>query len=436
MRFWLKYVLIGLGIRLVLAPFFMHAWDIGTVWEASRQFLNGEDVYRYVAERTYMLRQSTGLPLYYHGFAYLPQTLLIFAPFYRLYTLMFPVENSLDLRALEPALPYPQMYVFLLLIKMPIILGDVVVIYLLSKREPKIGLFYALNPYVLFITAVWGNFDPLVGLFLLASYLCFSERRILSGFLYGLSLIKIYPIVLFPLFMARSLSSWRGLTKFILGLSIASLPAIYYLIVAPYGFLEAMLFQGARQVYGMNMYQAVLSAQGILFQTTITRVATLIFATALLFLTYMVLKERSPMLNSVVVLMLAYMIFAPVTNEQHLAALMPLALLSQRFDRKLCIFPLLFAAFNATYIYFATPIFWTDVALRNLYVVLRGAWAEAVGPYSSYIRYFISLSFAFLAFRNVHSHFQPQMPALDKRFQIIRTALSTVTSGSPSHRAS
>jgi len=140
------------------------------------------------------------------------------------------------------------------------------------------------------------------------------------------------------------------------------------------------------------------------------------------------------MLNSMVMLMLAYMTFAPVTNEQHLAALMPLALLSQRFDRKLCIFPLLFTAFNATYIYFATPIFWTDIALRNLYVALHGAWAEAIGPYSSYVRYFISLSFAFLAFGNVHNHFQLQMPALDKRFPAIRTALPTAASGSPSYK--
>jgi len=426
MRSWLKYVLIGLGIRLILAPFFMHAWDIGTILEASRQFLNGEDVYKYVAERTSMLRQSTGLPFYYHGFAYLPQTLLIFAPFYRLYTLMFPFENILDLRAVEPVILYPQIYVFLLLIKIPIILADVAVIYLLSKREPKIGLFYALNPYVLFITAMWGNFDPLVGLFLLASYLCFSERGILSGFLYGLSLIKIYTIVLLPLFIARSLSSWREFTKFILGLSVASLPVISYLFVAPNSFLDAMLFQGARPVNGMNMYYVVSSVQGMFFQTAVTKVATLIFAVALLSLTYVVLRGRKPMLNSVVMIMLTWMLFAPVTNEQYLASLMPLTLLSQRFDRKLWIFPLLFTAFHATYIYFAIPIFWTDAALRNLYMVVHGAWVETVGTYSGYIRYFISLSFAFLAFRNVHNHFQPQIPALNKHFQVTKTAVSPV----------
>jgi len=426
MRSWLKYVLIGLGIRLILAPFFMHAWDIGTILKASEQFLNGQDVYGYVAERTYMLRQSTSLPFYYYGFAYLPQTLFIFAPFYRLYTLIFPFENALDLQAAEPVILYPQIFVFLLLIKMPIILGDVAVIYLLSKREPKIGLFYALNPYVLLITAVWGHFDPLVGLFLLASYLCFNERKILSGFLYGLSLIKIYTIVLFPIFIARSLSCRKDFMRFILGLSIASLPVIYYLIVAPYSFLDAMIFQGVRPASGMNMYYIVSSpAPGIFFRTAITRIATFVFVTAILSLTYVVLRKRQPMLNCLVMLMLAFLIFAPVTNEQHLTALMPLALLSQRFNRKLCVFPILLAlAFHSTYFYFAI------VELNNLYTAMHGVWIEAIGPFSGHVRYLVSLSFAFLAFRNLHSHFQPQMPASSKRLEATQTTPYTVTTGS------
>lgn len=402
MRYWLKHVLIGLSIRLVAAPFFMHTWDIGTIYESSQQFLNGQDVYTYVAQMTSLLRENTNMPFYYYGFAYLPQTLFIFTPFYWLYTSIFPIENTLDFRAVE--FSYPQIFVFLSLIKIPIILGDALVIYLLSKRDPKAGLLYALNPYVLFITVFWGNFDPLMGLFLLASYLCFSQRRFLSGFLYGVSLIKLYPAVLLPLLIARSLHSWRELTKFLLGILIASLPVVYYLIYAPHSFLDVMLFQGARPLNGINIYHVVLSVQGIFLQTAVTRIASLILATAVLSATLIALKRRLPLLNSIVVLLLVYMIFAPVTNEQHLATLMPLALLSKRFDRKLWIFPLLFVAFYSTYVYYAIPLFWTDAALRIQYSLIHEAWVEATGPYSSYIRYFISLCFAFLAFRNIHEH--------------------------------
>lgn len=404
MRYWLKHVLIGLSIRLAIAPFFMHTWDIGTIYESSQQFLNGQDVYTYVAQMTSMLRENTNMPFYYYGFAYLPQTLFIFAPFYRLYTSVFPIENALDFRTVE--FSYPQLFVFLFLIKIPLILGDTLVIYLLSKRDPKAGLFYALNPYVLFITVFWGNFDPLIGLFLLASYLCFDQRRSLSGFMYGLSLVKLYPAVLLPLLIAKSLHSWRELTKFLLGLLAASLPVVYYLIYAPYSFLDVMLFQGARPVNGINICHVVLSVQGIFLQTAITRIASIVLATAVLFSTLIALKRRLPLLNAIVVLLLAYMIFAPVTNEQHLAALMPLALLSKRFDRKLWIFPLLFVAFYSTYVYYAIPLFWTDAALRSQYSLIHEAWVEATGPFSSYIRYFISLCFAFLAFRNIHDHLE------------------------------
>jgi len=413
MRYWLKLVLVGLSIRLVLAPFFMHTWDIGTIYESSQQFLAGQDVYAYVCQMSSLLRESTNMPFYYYGFAYLPQTLLIFAPFYSLYKLIFPVDCTMDFRAVE--FTYPQLYVFLFLIKIPIILGDALVIYLLSKRNLKAALFYALNPYVLFISVFWGNFDPLVGLFLLISYLCFEDKKTFSGFFYGLSLIKMYPAVLFPLLMVKSFSNLKKLTEFLLGLLVASLPLLWYLLYLPQSFFDVMVFQGARPVNGVNIYNVVLSVQGIFFQTAVTRLASLILLVAVASITFVALKKRLPLLNSMIMLMLAYMVFAPVTNEQFLAAVIPLGLLSERFDRKLWIFPLLFSALHATYIYFCIPLFWTSLELRVLYETTHTAWIEAIGPYSAYMRYLVSLCFAFLAFRNIQEHIHHVQPQTDNQ---------------------
>jgi hypothetical protein len=405
MRYWLKLVVIGLGIRLVLAPFFMHTWDIGTIYESSQQFLAGQDVYAYVSHMSALLREGTNMPFYYYGFAYLPQTLLIYAPFYSLYKLIFPRNCVMDFRAVE--FTYPQLYVFLFLIKLPIILGDTLIIYLLSRRNQKAALFYTLNPYVLFISVLWGNFDPLVGLFILISYLYFEDKKELSGFFYGLSLIKMYPAVLFPLLIVKSFSSLRNLAKFLLGFLVASLPVLWYLLYSPQSFLDVMIFQGARPVNGVNIYNVVLSVQGIFFQTAVTRIASVILLAAIVSVTFVALKKRLPLLNSMIALMLTYMVFAPVTNEQFLAAVIPLGLLSARFDRKLWIFPLLFPALHATYIYFAIPLFWTSLELRILYETTHTAWVEAIGPYAGYIRYLISLCFAFLSFRNIHDHVKP-----------------------------
>ena len=405
MKYWLKPVLIGLVVRLALAPFFMHTWDIGTIYESSQQFLGGQNVYAYVSQMTTMIRKDTDMPFYYYGFAYLPQTLFIFTPFYWLYTQIFPFQNALDFRAVE--FTYPQLFVFLFLIKIPIITGDALIIYLLSQRDVKAGWHYALNPYVLFISVLWGNFDPLVGLFLLATYLSFDKKKELSGFLYGLSLIKMYPAVLFPLLLAKSLPSLKETIRFLLGFLMASLPVLYYLLYAPQSFLDVMVFQGARPVNGVNIYHVVLSVQGIFLQTTITRIVSFILATAIISITFIALKRKLPLLNSMIIIMLAYIIFAPVTNEQYLAAVIPLALLSKKFDRKLWIWPLLFPALHATYIYFAIPLFWTNPALRVSYAAIHESWIQIIGPYSSYLRYFISLCFAFQTFRNIHKHVQP-----------------------------
>ncbi|MFQ5710337.1 MAG: hypothetical protein ACE5GD_01015 [Candidatus Geothermarchaeales archaeon] len=404
---WLKYVLIGLGIRLALAPFFMHAWDVGTIQESSQQFLAGVDVYRYVAINSDLLREGTGLPFFYYGFAYPAQTLLVYAPFYWIYSRFFSDPTAIEwyndpLRLQSFTIRYPQIYHFLFWMKLPVILCDVAVIYLLTQRNQRMGLFYALNPYVILITAIWGTWDPMVGFFLLASYLSFKERKELSGFLYGLSLMKIYTIVLLGVFVARLVKDRGGLARFLFGLSLSSTPNLYYLATSP-SFVDAFLFQGTRPVNGINIYSVALFAQGVFFQTAISRVATLALAIAVVATTYVTNRRGVPMLNSLIMLTLSYFIFAPVTNEQYLASLLPLGLLSPRFNKNLYVFPLFFIALHSTYLYFATPIFWVNEPIHALWSQAHEGWKSlmATHSFSNYVRYFLSLSLAFLAFRNL-----------------------------------
>ena len=58
----LKYLIIGLGLRLAIAPFFMHLWDVTTLFTATDQFLAGLNPYSYVAARSADLQETTGLP--------------------------------------------------------------------------------------------------------------------------------------------------------------------------------------------------------------------------------------------------------------------------------------------------------------------------------------------------------------------------------------
>ena len=44
----LRIILLAAAVRLALAPFFMHAADLGTLYESSAMVLRGENVYDYV----------------------------------------------------------------------------------------------------------------------------------------------------------------------------------------------------------------------------------------------------------------------------------------------------------------------------------------------------------------------------------------------------
>lgn len=397
-------LVIGLSIRLVLAPFFMHPWDTATIMESSQQFLSGVNPFRFVVDQSVLLQERSGLPLNYYGFAWLPHVLLIFAPFYWLYTLMF--GSSMPFigghgEVAEPVLVYPELYGFLALIKLPVILADVAIVYLLYSRGKRLALLYALNPYVIFVSAIWGMFDQIVGLFLLLSYLLFQRTKLASGFFYGLSLMKLYTL---PLIGAYVFHLWRKpkeFLQFLGGAALALLPTLYWLVNDLQSFLQIIVFQGTRPVNGINMYSFAIGIRGILSQTSVTQIASVAFLTSIAIVTLVIVRRKLELFDSLLVLLLSYLIFAPVTNEQYLAALIPLAFLSTRFKQYLSVFPLLFVAFGSRFTYFAWPL--SGGNLEGLMIV-DAIWSKAFASVELFILYGVALGFGFLAFRTLLVH--------------------------------
>ena len=81
----LKIALVAATLRLLVAPFFGHLWDIKTLQETLYYTLKGENVYTLVYSLSRKVSESTGQPLFYEGFAYPPHITLILIPFYTLY---------------------------------------------------------------------------------------------------------------------------------------------------------------------------------------------------------------------------------------------------------------------------------------------------------------------------------------------------------------
>ncbi|MDA4127515.1 MAG: hypothetical protein OK452_10010 [Thaumarchaeota archaeon] len=386
-------VIIGLSIRLALAPFFMHAWDMTTITLATNQFLSAMNPYTYFAQQSTQLAQTSGLPLPYYGFAYLATTLVIYAPFYALYTALgfapIPLIGWQGQPGQTLGLVYPDAFYMLFLLKLPVIAADTIAIYLLYRKNGRAGWTYALSPYVIVITCLWGNFDPLVGVLLFVSYLAFDKSKLGSGFAFGLSMMKIYTIVAAPAFLISIGRKPRELLAFLGGAVVANAPSIYYIYSNPSSFLSVFVFQASRPTSGLNIYHSLLAVRSISWELSLAPIISGIFAVAAGIAVFMVWRFKLELKESIILLLLVYLVFAPVANEQLLAALVPLGLISRNFSHKLTIFPLVFIAFNGLYLYFATPIFFGSSSLLATFVAVNGWWTSIIGPYATQAQYAI-----------------------------------------------
>jgi len=399
----LKVTLLGTAIRLAIAPFFMHTWDITTILTATDQFLRGINPYQYVVQVTNELYEVTGLRLPYYGFAYLPAVLYIFAPFYLFYQLVLggsvaPIVGGHGDIYTGLKLIYPQLYAALFSIKLPIIMADSATTYILCKRNPKAGVVYALSPYMIVITAVWGNFDPLIGLLLLLSYLTFQNNKMLSGFLLGLSMMKFYTAVCLGAFIPRLIRRPKQLLSFMVGLAVSQVPTVYFLTLDPQSLLHVVVFQGTRPINGVNIYYSLVAVRGLEQVLLLTRAISMIFAVAVLVVSIVYYRRGASLNEAITGLMLTYVVFAPVTNEQLLAALVPIGLLSRNFSHKLTVFPLLYIAFNSTYHYFAIPIFYSNAGLRSIWEGFNELWGTWVKDYQLQLRYLFGLGLGLSSF--------------------------------------
>lgn len=337
--------LIAAGVRAALAPFFMHVWDVTTLQEALNDFVSGRSVYSAVIERTLALRHASGVEANYEGYAYLPHPLLAYLPFYLVYVRFFGVTPAIigGHREAQLQLVTPNVYFFLFLVKVPVILADASVSYLLAMKTPKIGLLYALSPYSIMVTSVWGHFDPLAGLFLMLAIMLASKRSFASGFLYGFSLMKLFTAVAFPALVLILPRNRRAYMNFLSGLFASQLPTLYYFIQDTNAMLSVLLFHSARSPGGVNVYNLAPKLYCYQLQSAVNRVAFAILSLALL----MLLAGRWMRVEAdVAVLSVAsYLAVGPVVNEQYLAVLLPSLFM---FDH-----PALASALSAGYLAYA-----------------------------------------------------------------------------------
>ncbi len=231
-------LVIGLVIRIVLAPITAHPWDTYVFYDTAQTILQGRDFYGATAY---------SYPPGWAGF------LAVVGAFYRPLAAAWgahPITSARvdQLIGVPVELGSPQLvdWLFLILMKTPLIVGDLALATLVrnvvARRFGRPDLanraFAALflNPYVIWISSAWGMFDVLPTYFALLGFMLFLDKRDLaSGLAFGFATsLKYFPILLaFSLIIAyRNVLDRPRISRFGLGfagvLGILSAPFLVW----------------------------------------------------------------------------------------------------------------------------------------------------------------------------------------------------------------
>jgi len=380
----LRIALMAALLRLLVAPFFGHLWDVKTLQETLYYTLRGENVYTLVYTLSKEVSESTGQPLFYEGFAYPPHIALILIPFYTIYLALGGDPQPIkvfDTIAGASLLYEPQFYLskdvflFMIFIKAPMIIADSIIVYILGKRNLQLATIYALSPYVILITGAWGMFDSLTALFLLLSIILAGRGRyMLSGLSYGFSLMKLYTLLALPVFMlCLKRRGLNAITSFTLGLVVSQIPTLAYMILDPRSFTyTVLLFHLLRQPSGLTPLRMLSVAESITLTSIISTFHAIIAVAVYLTILIYIAKNNVDLTKGVTLALLYFLAFSKVVHEQYYLPLYTLLL--QLRSREARIIEAIFTSYTLinTGLFLATPtlLFLLDYRLLQLQALI------------------------------------------------------------------
>ncbi len=206
--FLFSALILGLLLRLFLAPFLGHPYDLRIFMAVGWAVANGITPYgKYVLQTIFTEVSHPHLTGSFYGIGYPPLWGLVLGSAYRLYSILSP--NNI--------------YLYILTLKLPIIVGDIVVsivLYKIIEREvntdiaSKVFLFYQFCPFIIIAGVVWGMFDMLVFLFsIISAYTLFSRSDLSAVSLSIATSLKPYVIILIPLYAIFIIKKFNSIHK-------------------------------------------------------------------------------------------------------------------------------------------------------------------------------------------------------------------------------
>lgn len=347
----LKFLLIGLLVRLLLSPLTSYPYDTYPFYGAVVGTLAGTGPYGNVLFTYPPLFAVLSYPLFWAVSQFMdPSSFGMFVPS------MVDVSRSTGMMV-----PFITSPIFNVVLKLPIIIGDVLVgltLYrVIRARKGAVSaerafLIWFLNPLVIFVSSVHGQFDVLAAYFALIGVLCFmDDRYLLSGTFLGLGvLLKLFPaylvisfgiILLVSLYNAlkggKRLEAFKPLAAFIAGGALSVLTILPFLLSSN-SFLDYVLRRGTySSVGGMNAWfmapflGAIAGEGGGAGGGIPLGLVLLILGFSLTVLATLLVIWKAPVedrvLVSAIAVILTVLVTQSVTNPQHLIWLFPLLVL-------------------------------------------------------------------------------------------------------------
>jgi len=367
-------LVIGLVIRVGLAPITAHPWDTYVFYDTAQTILQGRDFYGATAY---------SYPPGWAGF------LAVVGAFYRPLAAAWgahPITSARvdQLIGVPVELGSPQLvdWLFLMLMKTPLIVGDLLVALLLgrvvgtrfnqpSKSKLAFSAFF-LNPLVIWISSVWGMFDILPTYFALVGILLFLDKRnFAAGLAFGVGVgLKYFPVILVLALLCglRKGQDRRSVRDLLLGLGsvVAALSIPFLLLDAP-AFLTGVFSPASGVTTGQLSVWSVANLLGVVDLPVLAAALNIgVIALAIALITWAVGALRSSLeptfwIDLAIIAILLFFVLFRLVNDQYTIWLLPFLTLNVVLARERA---------------------WTLIGISGL--VLVASWVN-VGHYSFFL---------------------------------------------------
>jgi hypothetical protein len=201
------YLAAGLLLRLFLAPFLSHPFDMRIFMAVGAAVSRGITPYgQYVLQDLFA---ATPHPILYGvslGIGYPPLWGLMCGAAYEISSFLAPSN----------------LYAYVLTLKIPIIIGELalaVLVYNILRKQTNDRIatatyvLFIFCPFILAVGTIWGMFDVIALLFaLLAAYGLLNDWKLSAIFLAVSSILKVFPLVLVPLYsimLYKAIRRWK-----------------------------------------------------------------------------------------------------------------------------------------------------------------------------------------------------------------------------------